>query len=760
MSLVVAYYVRHKLSKSAFQDLLTLLNVAVPECVPPTKYFVERYFFCPGASNTTVHFYCPKCEEYLCNEKEIDASLCCSSCNDDEILDGSKLKGSGHFFLVNPIRDQLTTFLQNGNLAPLLFENRKPFQPGTKGEITTGDCYQSERVQSFLNESPYNFTMTFNADGVKLHESSPQSLWPILCSINELEYVQKPNYVCMSTLYCNQNKSPREALLKMFVEETRQLRNEGFQWIDVDGGKRVSKVMFLLCVADAPARALLANMTQYNGEFGCGHCFNPGTRARTGRGSMQAYPLAHPIPLDRDEESLIRDADAAVQEGVAVNGVKGPSSVCLIPGFDAAKGFVPDVMHCLFLGLSKQFLNLWKSQRSQGYYVQQLEKLLDAVIVSVHPPDDLPRIVRPVESHGRMWKSNEHKAFLLLYSAVALKNLLPPIYYKHWLLLVNAYLILLQIQVTDQDVETADLLLIKFVFDTEKLYGLKALTYNLHLQTHIVTTVRNWGLPWAYSAFLYEGVGGDLKKLFHGTKHVSKQIFQNFLITGRLRDFSKFYIPQSSPAIKELYARLDHKVKRTASCPNLAAQVLGSGKRYTLRGRHLLSFEIKIAHQLELNCFSFSSFQRFVFENKVYTTARYCESFKRNNSLVQLKSGAIVRIELILDGKRECVCPCNEQADACQLPTSDVFGVENNSVILFGSKLKLKSVSPCKESFVNNMDLVAFLKEIDTNNYFTQRRLGRLVAFFPSEIAFKCIVIPDQSGRTYCVVNKIIFEGS
>lgn len=142
LSLVVAFYVRHKLTKTALQDLLSLLNVAVPECVPRSKYLVERYFFCPGASNTQVHYVCPNCQSYITEPEDAKGSLTCSSCDGCEELDTAKLLETGDFFLFNPIKEQLIDFLQTGDLATLLFERRRHVTPGYKGDIRTGDCYQ------------------------------------------------------------------------------------------------------------------------------------------------------------------------------------------------------------------------------------------------------------------------------------------------------------------------------------------------------------------------------------------------------------------------------------------------------------------------------------------------------------------------------------------------------------------------------------------------------------------------------------------
>jgi hypothetical protein len=108
---------------------------------------------------------------------------------------------------------------------------------------------------------------------------------------------------------------------------------------------------------------MLANLTQFNGEYGCGHCEHPGSRARQGAGTVQIYELKHPLPDLRKETSMLHSAALALQAGKPVMGVKGPSLFYLIPTFDVARGFAPDIMHFLFLGIDNQFSNLWKGKR-------------------------------------------------------------------------------------------------------------------------------------------------------------------------------------------------------------------------------------------------------------------------------------------------------------------------------------------------------------------------------------------------------------
>ncbi len=212
-SLVIAFFLRHRITKEALQYMLALLNIVIPNCISKTKYFIDRYFL-KGNKEFFMHYYYPECETYLCNDEAKD--------------------------------------------------------PIVKGEIYSGECYRGVKVQSFLRESPYNFTMSFSADGIAVYESSSYSIWPIFLYINELDFHEKSAFLSISTSWHGDSKPKNDTFLIPFVKDAQHLHDHGFQWKDSNGILRKSKVMFLLCTADAPARAMLSNMTQYNGENGCG----------------------------------------------------------------------------------------------------------------------------------------------------------------------------------------------------------------------------------------------------------------------------------------------------------------------------------------------------------------------------------------------------------------------------------------------------------------------------------------------------------
>lgn len=47
---------------------------------------------------------------------------------------------------------------------------------------------------------------------------------------------------------------------------------------------------------------------------------------------------------------------------------------------------------------------------------------------------------------------------------------------------------------------------------------------NVHLLIHICDCVKMWGPLWCYSCFTFETMNGHLKKLFHGTRDMTKQV--------------------------------------------------------------------------------------------------------------------------------------------------------------------------------------------------------------------------------------------
>ncbi|XP_033983758.1 uncharacterized protein LOC117480527 [Trematomus bernacchii] len=73
--LLMAFILKHGLSKAATKHLLELLNFVVPGCVPKSVWYLEKYFL-DYNDKTEIHFYCPRCANYLGVEPGNECGVC------------------------------------------------------------------------------------------------------------------------------------------------------------------------------------------------------------------------------------------------------------------------------------------------------------------------------------------------------------------------------------------------------------------------------------------------------------------------------------------------------------------------------------------------------------------------------------------------------------------------------------------------------------------------------------------------------------
>ena len=219
------------------------------------------------------------------------------------------------------------------------------------------------------------------------------------------------------------------------------------------------RVNATLCICDAPARAMLQCFSQFNGHFGCGFCYHPGERVQKGSGSVHVYPMTTLYPL-RTSHKTLQQAEQAVLSKQTVQGVKGASMLNLLPNFDIVCCVVPDYMHCVLLGVVRQFVGLWTDSTSHNmtFYIRNIQAF-DELLKSIKPPDEIHRLPRAI-CDRKFWKASE---YILIYSPVILKSFLPKRYFTHWLLLCNGVRLLLQSTVTATMIATSRHCFNKFI---------------------------------------------------------------------------------------------------------------------------------------------------------------------------------------------------------------------------------------------------------------------------------------------------------
>ncbi|KAM7307991.1 uncharacterized protein ISCGN_011626 [Ixodes scapularis] len=81
--------------------------------------------------------------------------------------------------------------------------------------------------------------------------------------------------------------------------------------------------------------------------------------------------VADEAPIPRTSELVVRDMELAQRLGSPVNGIKGPSPLMNLEGFDLVAGMSVEYMHCVLQGVVRQVTELLFSSTSsrQAYYI-------------------------------------------------------------------------------------------------------------------------------------------------------------------------------------------------------------------------------------------------------------------------------------------------------------------------------------------------------------------------------------------------------
>ena len=159
-----------------------------------------------------------------------------------------------------------------------------------------------------------------------------------------------------------------------------------------------------------------------------------------------------------------------------------------LPHFDVIRFHTIDPMHCIFLGISKYTVKLWKE--SNILKERDFEMLQDKVD-SMNVPPNIGRIPRKVKSGFASFTADEWKHWILIYSLFALYEVLPTRDYNCWYVFVEACQLLCQATITKMQVLHAHDLIVKFCKMFEELYGFQMCTPNMHMACDLKDCMAN-----------------------------------------------------------------------------------------------------------------------------------------------------------------------------------------------------------------------------------------------------------------------------
>ncbi|XP_025153981.1 uncharacterized protein LOC112588403 [Harpegnathos saltator] len=281
----------------------------------------------------------------------------------------------------------------------------------------------------------WNFSYTFNTDGCQAANSSKVSIWPIYATLNELPYKMRSKYMMLLGIWVNKRESNMQIFLQPFVKEANFLSTYGLQWQYDKNTIITSRIISICCCVDSVARPAMLNMKQFNGHYGCTFCEHPTEYVE----GYRKYPVSTNIFPNRTNVSIKQNMITAHATSIPIKGVKGPSPLMSLKYFDLVNGMVPDYMHSVLLGVTKQLTEMYFSYPGKKFYVGQpnMFETINNRLLHIRPPKNITR--QPRSLHERsLWKASEWRSWLMWYSLVCLYGILPKKYVAHLAQLVCA----------------------------------------------------------------------------------------------------------------------------------------------------------------------------------------------------------------------------------------------------------------------------------------------------------------------------------
>lgn len=266
VQLIFDYYVKHKVTWRAIEDIAKIINAIIEKKVVCDS----KYLFLKMIGNKLIpsfHLACCSCEKFICtyNKKRSRTSFIkCTSCFVSNNIANCKV-----IFVTFPIKQMLQQVLG-------IYKNVLEFGMNAEA-FPINDVFNGYIHRSTMEKEKKPFiSITFNTDGLRLFNATKNAMWPILIYINNLPKHLRflPDNILVYSLYHNQHID-MDNYVKVFVNEINEI-NEELGGILVNGISY--KIFCLYTCLDAPAKAKVSCQKNHSGYSSCNYCYIDGSR--------------------------------------------------------------------------------------------------------------------------------------------------------------------------------------------------------------------------------------------------------------------------------------------------------------------------------------------------------------------------------------------------------------------------------------------------------------------------------------------------
>ncbi|CAF1666639.1 unnamed protein product, partial [Adineta ricciae] len=265
-AVLIVLKTRHKLSNRCLDHFCQLMRLLKVQNVPKNSSHI-KCILSPTLTTdaTSPAYFCAKCNKLSAKE---------TNCTNVECNENKGFTTKPPVFVRLPLKTQIQDVLSR--FPALYFQQQSSSNISDSSNITEGLFYKKIVEQ----EGDGFISLVMNVDGIEISKSSKSSLWVITFVINELK---KPDRFRMQNVLvggigAGVSKPSRQemaAYLQPIINELLLLENEN-RYTMGDGTHSFLKVFLIAGSLDKPAQALVQNLTEINGAYGCGKCLIKG----------------------------------------------------------------------------------------------------------------------------------------------------------------------------------------------------------------------------------------------------------------------------------------------------------------------------------------------------------------------------------------------------------------------------------------------------------------------------------------------------
>ena len=177
-----------------------------------------------------------------------------------------------------------------------------------------------------------------------------------------------------------------------------------------------------------------------------------------------------------------------------------------LPYYNTIRYTIIDPLHNLYLGTAKRLHHHWIE-----IGLLNNSNLKQECVDNFNTPRSFGHIPRKIQSGFSNMTADEWKNWTVVYSVIALHDILPPEHIACWQLFVSAFRTLCFPVITFDEIDRVQQLLHEFFLSLENL-GSYYVTINTHLHLHYSECLKDYGPCYGYWLFSFERYNGILGK--------------------------------------------------------------------------------------------------------------------------------------------------------------------------------------------------------------------------------------------------------